>query len=152
MGTARSTDSQISSSVGRLIERPGIAIANEGKSFWVNCRKERDDGRMLGTASRGRREADTAAAMLTVAGSRDCLLAIEIWIVSSCNHRARRRFSRVCEVPLLQIVRSTKLKLPRCQVQAIPIQPKSRDDQIRVRLRFSKVCRAGFPQVPAGQS
>lgn len=52
------------------MERPGIAIASEGKSFCVNWRKEtaaiRAEGRMLGTVSRGRREADTAAAISTV--------------------------------------------------------------------------------------
>lgn len=57
------------------MERPGIAIANVGKSFWVNCWKERRaEGKMLGTASRGKREAETAAAISTVVeAEKDCL-------------------------------------------------------------------------------
>ena len=61
LGTARSTDSQISSMVGRFRETPGIAIDNVGKSFWLNVRKETAASR-VGEASRGR----SAAAILIV--------------------------------------------------------------------------------------
>lgn len=68
LGTARSTDSQISSIVGRLRLKPGMAMESVGSSGCVNCRVYRVAHREMGRAateeSRGKREAVMAAIVM----------------------------------------------------------------------------------------
>lgn len=91
LGTARSTESQISSSsVGRLRLTPGIAIEADGNSGRVTCRVETRAQRRMendGKESRGKREAVTAAIVNFVMDCRRCYGFSELDELRAKRHR-----------------------------------------------------------------